>query len=47
MGRRTMVFDEADRLISASTDGVTGAFVSLSSELCTGLAGIALDRLLS
>ena len=43
MGRRTMVFDEADRLISASTDGVTGASVSLSSELCTGLAGIALD----
>lgn len=43
MGRRTIVFDEADRLISSSRDGVTGASASLSSELCMGLAGIAVD----
>ena len=43
MGRRTMVFDAALRLISASIDGVTGAFASLLSDLGMGLAGIALD----
>ena len=43
MGRRTMVFDAALRLISASIVGVTGAFASLLSDLGMDLTGIALD----
>ena len=42
MGRRTMVFDEALRLISASIDGVTGAFICIS--LFGTLHGSGRDR---